>query len=142
MNETVEVKLLRLNTGEDIIGSCIMDDENSCVGVENPMKVIIKRMADEGQTMLVMYPWLPLEVIADDFATINYADILTIVEPKESFIDYYDNMVNQYKEIIEERERQGSLDFKEEETEEYDPDMNQLEEILESMKEVKTKVLH
>jgi hypothetical protein len=143
MSGLVEIKILRLNTGEDIVGSCLMDDENGCVGVESPMKVSVQRSVELGQTMLVMYPWLPLEIVSDNFATINYADIITIVEPKDSFVEYYNNMVIQYEEIIEEREKQGTFDFRDEgEDEEFDSDMNQLEEILESMKESKTKVFH
>jgi hypothetical protein len=142
MSGLVEIKILRLNTGEDIVGSCLMDDENGCVGVESPMKVAVQRSVELGQTMLVMYPWLPLEIVSDNFATINYADIITIVEPKDSFVEYYNNMVIEYEEIIKEREKQGTFDFRDEDEEEFDSDMNQLEEILESMKESKTKVFH
>ena len=69
--QEIQIKILRLNTGEDIIGACLMDDENGCVGVDNPMKLYMKRVSMAGQAMLVMAPWLPLEVIEENFATIN-----------------------------------------------------------------------
>jgi hypothetical protein len=40
-----------------------------------------------------MVPWLPLEVICDNIATITQDDILTFAEPKDDLIEYYGNMV-------------------------------------------------
>jgi len=45
----------------------------------------------------MMVPWLPLEVVSDNIATISFHDVLTFAEPKEDLIEYYINMVEQAK---------------------------------------------
>jgi hypothetical protein len=97
MNDEYQYKILRLNTGEDIIGFCFVDSENDCVEIQNPMKVFIRRIPNIKKTVLMMLPWLPLEIVANDSAILNYEDILTIVEPKESFVEYYINILSQYE---------------------------------------------
>jgi hypothetical protein len=138
MIEEIKYKIVRLNTGEDIIGACLIDDDNSCISIENPMKVYIKRMANANKTMLVMMPWLPLEIIDDDFATINYQDIITVLDPKESFIEYYTSMVEQFEARM--RLSDDSIDQEDEDDEEMDDDT--LQNMLESLKETKRGRLH
>jgi len=46
---------------------------------------------------MMMVPWLPLEVVSDNIATISFHDVLTFAEPKEDLIEYYNNMVEQAK---------------------------------------------
>lgn len=82
-----EVKFIRLTTGEDIIGNCLFDDEQDSLIIENPMKVALKRMSGVGQTMLVMVPWLPIELLNEDCATILYNNVITVIEPKPSFVE-------------------------------------------------------
>ena len=130
----VQVKILRLNTGEDIIGCCLMDDEHGCVGIENPMKVFVKR-ANVGQSMLFILPWLPIEIVADNYVTINYDDIITMVEPKKSFIEYYNNTVEQ----IEAKELDEELNTQEEDD---DVDEDTMQEMLNALRESKRSKLH
>jgi len=137
MTEEIQIKILRLNTGEDIIGACLMDDEHGCVGVENPMKLHMRRMPVAGQAMLVMAPWLPLEVIEDNFATINYDDIITVVEPKRKLIDHYTNTVLE----IEANMMTDKTDLEMEENND-DVDEDTMQEMLNSLKEAKKGKLH
>lgn len=139
MTEQTGIKLIRLNTGEDIIANCIDDEANNTIMIGNPMRVVVRRLSESSQSMLVMMPWLPLEIIEEDLATINYQDIITVVEPKKSFIEYYNNMVDQYKVSLETMKDQDV--FGEElENEEMDEDM--MQEMLDLLKERKTKSLH
>jgi len=132
----LQIKILRLNTGEDIVGSCLMDDEHGCVSIENPMKVFIKRASPPlGQTALYMMPWLPLEIIEDNLATINYDDIITVVDPKKSFVEYYNNAVEEY-------EAQRKAQEGEEEEEEEEIDDETIQDMLESLRESKRNRLH
>lgn len=132
----LQIKILRLNTGEDIVGSCLMDDEHGCVSIENPMKVFIKRASPPlGQTALYMMPWLPLEIIEDNLATINYDDIITVVDPKKSFVEYYNNAVEEY-------EAQRKAQEGEEEKEEEEIDDETMQDMLESLRESKRNRLH
>lgn len=137
MTEEIQIKILRLNTGEDIIGACLMDDEHGCVGVENPMKLHFKRVSMAGQAMLIMAPWLPLEVIEDNFATINYDDIITVVEPKRNLIDHYTNTVLE----IEASMMTDKTDLEMEENDD-DVDEDTMQEMLNSLKEAKKGKLH
>ena len=44
--------------------------------------------------MMVMLPWLPIELIKDNMATIYSSDILTMIDPKDALVEYYGNMIN------------------------------------------------
>jgi len=93
MNELIQgVKIVRLQSGEDIIASIIEDDETEMVMLNNPMHLIFKRTSQG--TMMVMLPWLPIELIKDNMATIYSSDILTMVDPKDALVEYYGNMIN------------------------------------------------
>ena len=86
------VKIVRLQSGEDIIASIIEDDESEMVMLNNPMHLIFKRTSQG--TMMVMLPWLPIELIKDNMATIYSSDILTMIDPKDALVEYYGNMIN------------------------------------------------
>ena len=86
------VKIVRLQSGEDIIASIIEDDESEMIMLDNPMHLIFKRTSQG--TMMVMLPWLPIELIKDNIATIYSSDVLTIVDPKDALVEYYGNMIN------------------------------------------------
>jgi len=122
------VKIVRLQSGEDIIASIIEDDESEMIMLDNPMHLIFKRTSQG--TMMVMLPWLPIELIKDNIATIYSSDVLTIVDPKDALVEYYGNMINtqqlkdmrdntmveNLKEALDDSE--GEDDFTEEENEE------------------------
>jgi hypothetical protein len=86
------VKIVRLQSGEDIIAGLIQDDESEMIMLDNPMHLIFKRTSQG--TMMVMLPWLPIELIKDNIATIYSSDVLTIVDPRDALVEYYGNMIN------------------------------------------------
>ena len=92
-NEQPSIKILRMQTGEDIISSIQEDDKNETILLNNPMKVVIKRDVS-GSTIFVMLPWLPIEIIKEDAAIVYTSDVITMVEPRDSLIEYYNNAVN------------------------------------------------
>lgn len=83
-----------MQTGEDIISSIHEDTENDMFLLNNPMRVIVKRTS-AGQSIFMMLPWLPIEIIKEDAAIVYGSDVITIVEPKDSLIEYYNNAVNE-----------------------------------------------
>ena len=134
-------KILRLSTGEDIIGYCMLDDESEIVLISNPMKVMLQRVAEAKQTVMIMMPWLPLELIEEDIATINYSDIITMVTPKASFVEYYDNMVDKYQTIVENR----NDEIFEDEQEYYEESEDNVDAIMDELldfKQDKNHLLH
>jgi len=127
MNELIQgVKIVRLQSGEDIIASIIEDDESEMVMLNNPMHLIFKRTSQG--TVMMMLPWLPIELIKDNMATIYSSDILTMIDPKDALVEYYGNMinteqlknmrddtlVNNLKEAMTDNENDNELDIEEE----------------------------
>ncbi len=127
MNELIQgVKIVRLQSGEDIIASIIEDDESEMVMLNNPMHLIFKRTSQG--TVMMMLPWLPIELIKDNMATIYSSDILTMIDPKDALVEYYGNMinteqlknmrddtlVNNLKEAMNDNEDDNELDIEEE----------------------------
>jgi len=93
MNDIIQgVKIVRLQSGEDIIAGLIQDNKSEMILLDNPMHLIFKRTSQG--TMMVMLPWLPIELIKDNIATIYSSDVLTIVDPKDALVEYYGNMIN------------------------------------------------
>jgi len=93
MNDIIQgVKIVRLHSGEDIIAGLIQDNKSEMILLDNPMHLIFKRTSQG--TMMVMLPWLPIELIKDNIATIYSSDVLTIVDPKDALIEYYGNLIN------------------------------------------------
>jgi hypothetical protein len=150
MTTQMTTKFIRLVTGEDIVANCLIDNETQYVDVESPMKVIISRFNNSRKSILIMMPWLPLEVIGDEYATLKFEDILTMVDPKEAFVEYYINTVEKYRNLIESNDKEDMFTneleddlFEEEPTDEEVSEYDEfnLEEALESIKDIK-KVLH
>ena len=93
MNNLFEgVRIVRLQSGEDIIAGYSGNTNTNVVVLDNPMHLIFKRTSQG--TVMMMLPWLPIELIKENTAHIYGADILTYIEPKDDLIEYYNNAVN------------------------------------------------
>jgi len=136
------VKIIRMQTGEDIMASMIGEEEEETVLLADPMRLIYRRMPT-GQTVLMMMPWLPVELIKDNSALIYNTDIVTIIEPKESMIEYYDNLVN--KTLIEMEKSEGMIEqlLKDQQQEdEEDEEEFSMEELTKFIEDIKNRTLH
>jgi hypothetical protein len=140
IEKNAEVKLVRLNTGEDIIGNCLFDDENFILIIDSPMKIMIQRGVDYGKSMLLMMPWLPLEIVDENIASINYDDILTTVNPKDKFIEFYYSTLEKYIELAKTEENSLNEMFANDDEDEMSDEL--LEEIILSMRESKNRSIH
>ena len=137
------IKIVRLQSGEDIMADVMENDENELIVLDNPMHIIFKRMPT-GQTVMMMMPWLPIEIIKENNATIYGTDILTVIEPKDDLIEYYGRAVLEAQEIMEKKRIRGinDEDFDDEEDEDGDEEELQVEDIIDLMREKKNKRLH
>jgi hypothetical protein len=136
MNNQTTIKIVRLQTGEDIISSITEDVETDMVLLNNPMRMVVKRV-QTGQTVFMMMPWLPIEVIKEDSAVIYNSDIITIVEPKDSLVEYYQNMVTEsIHTMLNSDSEEMMFDEDEEEYEMTEEDIYEVEEYR------RTKLLH
>ncbi len=102
-----EIKIIRLNDGEDIISSYHVDESDEGLIVNNPMTLFFKRLGST-RSVVMMAPWLPIELICNTYTRINNSQILTIMEPRKSLIEYYLNAVNNITENI--RMNEDSID--------------------------------
>jgi len=128
------IKIIRLQSGEDIIANYNKDENSGVIIVNRPMTLFFKRLS-MNRTVMMMGPWLPVELIQDNSVELYTKDILTVISPKESMISYYinaaDDMENTLKENgsnIEQSLTNYDQDDDDEEEDEED------DEILEMLK--------
>ena len=138
------VKIIRMQTGEDVMASMIGEEEEETVLLADPMRLIYRRMPT-GQTVLMMMPWLPVELIKDNNALVYNSDIVTIVDPKESMIEYYENLV--IKTMLEMEKSEGMIeqllkDQQEDSEVEEESEEFSMEELTQYIEEIKNRTLH
>lgn len=138
-----DIKLVRLRSGEDILSVYKEDVETEMVMLKDPMTIIFKRLPS-GQSVLMISPWLPVELIQNNTATIYTDDILTVVEPKSVLIEHYCKMVNNLNKYIDDDEESLRSHLSELEDDMYDDDYDEedIEEVLEALKEKKNNNIH
>jgi hypothetical protein len=120
--DNLNVKIVRLVTGEDVLADFIEDSSDGTALLSNPMRLVFKRMPT-GQNAMHISPWLPIELIEENIAQIHCADILTVVNPKEELVDHYNTVVDseQNRLILQDEQIRYALNrLREEEIEEYD----------------------
>jgi hypothetical protein len=139
------IKIVRLQSGEDVIANYTQVEGDLSVLLTNPMTLMFKRMPT-GRAVMMMSPWLPLELVEKNEAWLFESDILSVFQPKAQIIDYYANTVKEVEEdmLQEEMHGQSLTDI----TDEYDDEMSEdeefqaMEELEELRKDVKKKLLH
>jgi hypothetical protein len=141
------IKIIRLHGGEDIIAQYIQSEDKETAILHDPMQVIFKRIPTTGQTVMMMMPWLPIEIIENNQAILCTADILTIIDPKESAIQHYGQVVMEAQKRMDEvdfiSESEDDEEDENEEGEEPEEMSNfNVDELLEILKEKKNKKLH
>jgi len=137
------IKIVRFHGGEDIIANFIEDKENETVMLINPMQVIFKRLPATGQTVMMMMPWLPIEIIKDNTALVDVADILTIIDPKDSAIKHYGEVVIEAQKRMDEVEVMSESEMEEDDDEEDEESEDlSVEEMFDIIKEKRGKNLH
>lgn len=135
------IKIVRLQSGEDIIADFVQaENEDETVMLDNPMHIIFKRIPT-GQTVMMMMPWLPIELIKDNSAVIYTSDILTIIEPKEDLVKYYGDVVIEAHQRMEKSLPFNDIDDDEEDIDDLEEGFD-IEDLVESMKAKKKGNLH
>lgn len=93
------IKIVRLQSGEDIIANYLEDEENDTVLLDKPMHIILKRLPNN-KTVMLMMPWLPVELIKENEAILYASDILSVFEPREDLVEHYDSVLTQFEEAL------------------------------------------
>lgn len=97
-----DIKIVRLQTGEDVVAS-YTTDQDGLVFLSNPMVFVVKRTS-QSQCSIFLTSWLPIDVVENNVAQITKDDILCIFTPTEQFKKYY------FKMIFEAQSGIGSFD--------------------------------
>jgi hypothetical protein len=129
-----------MQSGEDIMASMFEEENSDQIQINDPMRIVFRRLPT-GQTVMMMMPWLPVELIKENSAMIYYSDIVTVVEPKESMIRYYDKLVERTIEEMADSDKMIDNLLEEQEQEE-DVQHQIIEEVIQSIQEAKNKKLH
>lgn len=140
------IKIVRLQSGEDIIANYFSDEENGVVLLDNPMHLVFKRLPT-GKSVMMIFPWMPIEIVKETNALIYDSDILTTFEPKEELIRYYASIVEQSYELSDDTMLTNAIE--ELEDEDYDEENEsseeqelEVDELLEIIQERKKNSLH
>lgn len=88
------IKIIRLQTGEDIIAAYKEEDGEGVVLLGNPMTLLFKRLPT-GKAIMLMSPWLPTELIESNSTWLYSNDILAVMQPKTHLVDYYNKSVRE-----------------------------------------------
>ena len=148
----MNIKIVRLQSGEDVIAEYEEGEGEGVVYLKNPMNLLFKRLPT-GKAVMLMSPWLPLELIESSGTALYSQDILTVMQPKVSLINYYNNSIaDLQQEMLESSQEiedalndyeQTSFDFSDIEEQVEEPSDEEIMEELEVLrKEVKKQILH
>jgi hypothetical protein len=133
------IKIIRLQSGEDIIASCHQDDGTTLV--KNPLTVAFRRLPT-GKAVMMMIPWIPMEIVEFNSASIHNEDILTMFEPKQSLITFYENTIEDLFKLAEDSSEDLDYQFMDEGDDE-DNDAETFEEALEEQHNLTNKrIIH
>ena len=127
-----------MQTGEDIVANIVEEDEDSVL-LNSPMRLIFRRLQN-GQSVMMMMPWLPVELIKEDSTIVYLDDIITVMNPKDSMIEYYENIVN--KSLMDASDFDDTLSEPEEDLEDLEEINEITEELTERLEEIKNRTLH
>jgi hypothetical protein len=140
----MNIKLVRMQNGDDVISD--VTQVGNMVTLTNPLRLIFRRLPT-GQTMMLVAPWLPNELIEENYAIVSNTDVLTFFSPKNKLVEYYNKMV----EInVQRKENFGKIleDYLQSEIETADLEEEDLEEseitaeVMEAIEEFKRNKLH
>jgi hypothetical protein len=132
-----------MQSGEDIMASMFEQEDSEQVQLNDPMRLVFRRMPT-GQTVMMMMPWLPVELIKENSALVYTSDIVTVIDPKESMIRYYDKLVERTINDMADSDKMLDqlLEEQEEEEDESQQQEEMMQELLQHIQEVKNKKLH
>ena len=137
-----QIKIVRLQSGEDIIADCTAIEDSDTVLLNRPMHIVFKRVST-GRSVMMMMPWLPIELIKENSAIIYETDILTVIDPKDDLVEYYSNAVcdEDVKHATESSIRPQLFDEYNDDDEPTDAQLDE-EELLELLKERRNSNVH
>ena len=133
------IKIIRLQSGEDIIAS--FEQEQYSITVKDPMSIIFKRLPT-GKAMMMMIPWIPMEIVSHNVASIDNENILTVFEPKDALVVYYNKSIEDlYNRAEEEADEVEQSLLSDDDDGDSDSD-EYFEEVLENFNANSKRTIH
>jgi len=135
-----QIKIVRLQSGEDIIADCTAIEDSDTVLLNRPMHIVFKRVST-GRSVMMMMPWLPIELIKENSAIIY--EVLTVINPKDDLVEYYSNAVcdEDVKHATESSIRPQLFDNDDDDDGPTDAELDE-EELIELLKERRNSKVH
>jgi len=118
----IDVKIVRMITGEDVI--CRLIEDASGTWFHEPMSIALKQNKS-GTVSILMDHWLPIELISDNTSRINPRNIISVFDANRKISDYYTNTMKKVNDLLVMKSRMKEM---EEEGENMDDVMTALEE--------------
>tara|TARA_A200000159_G_scaffold83484_1_gene77217 strand:+ start:743 stop:1057 length:315 start_codon:yes stop_codon:yes gene_type:complete len=84
------IKIMRLQTGEDIIGEV---EEGEVVSIKKPFTIIPMQSQPGKPVQLVLTPWMPYT--DDRTLTIDCSKVITIATPKPDILKSYEHNISE-----------------------------------------------
>jgi hypothetical protein len=104
-SEGFAVKFIRLTTGEDLVAEVTSyEDKNGNIEykVTSPLKVLYTQGRVEGTISVVFIQWIFSNLCSNQDFVLKDKDVLTMIEPNLSMIDYYyESVAKQYRHNAE-----------------------------------------
>jgi hypothetical protein len=95
------IKIIRMRTGEDVIGEITPIDEEGSFSIIDPMQIDMQLDPTSRKQILILSHWLPVQLIKDNAAELHTTDIITAMVPKEEFSEYYQTQIAMIKQEME-----------------------------------------
>lgn len=98
------IKILRFKDGLDVI--CKVTEESIvAVDIEDPMVFEVRN------AHLMIQQWLPVAITETSKVRIKHSDILFMINPNNTFKEYYEGLVSKINEVVENHDiKNASLD--------------------------------
>ena len=88
------IKVLRLKNGDDVIS--FVEESAKKINLRHPIIFAIVTNKKTQKYELILTHWLPVNILEKNQAELLKSDVLTILEPNESFKEYYLNFLNTF----------------------------------------------
>jgi len=103
-----QIKIVRLKTGEDLIGFVVEDDYATCY-IKDAFCIIMEEDHRSQKQILTLASWAPSTIIKVNECKIYDNDILTKFEPTDTFVDHYLGTLKAVHNIDKAREEVAKL---------------------------------
>lgn len=145
MNNEIEIRFLRLYSGENLVTQVIKnkDANTEFMTISYPMRVDIE-LDMEGRPMMSMVEWVPIALIKEREMPIKNSDIMMELTPSErmnkAYVNFTDRIKRAENQYVISEEPADSKDY--ESMDEMQDGLGTLEDLLETIKNKRRGTLH